>query len=52
MKLLLVKNKLLPFLLVLIGSLLGYYILYSGNERPNKFNKTNRKLFVQYKLVN
>jgi RND family efflux transporter MFP subunit len=44
MKLLLVKNKLLPFLLVLIGSLLGYYILYSGNERPNKFNKNKQKV--------
>jgi len=43
MKLLLVKNKLLPFLLVIIGALLGYYILYSGQEKPTNYNKNKYK---------
>lgn len=43
MKLLLVKNKLLPLLFIIIGGLLGYYILHSGQEKPTNFNKNKYK---------
>jgi len=38
-----VKNKLLPLILIILGALLGYYILHSGQQKPAHFNKKQFK---------
>lgn len=39
----LVKNQLLPLFIVILGLLLGYYILHSGQQKPAGFQKNKSK---------
>jgi len=38
-----VKNKLLPLFLVILGVILGYYILHSGQQKPVNYQKNKFK---------
>ncbi|NQY63595.1 MAG: efflux RND transporter periplasmic adaptor subunit [Alteromonadaceae bacterium] len=55
MRLFVVNNKLLPIFILLLGALLGYFILFSGDHKPANYkkNKANRIRIVQTsELVN
>jgi len=44
MRTFLVKSKLLPLLVVITGLLLGYYILYSGQQKPTEHKRKEQKI--------